>query len=119
VPIWKYVLGKFVIPETGKKSGVEVSFGYNKNDAVLVDFDSGHASYERPSTTGGRSTLIRDQGPVEAVIYTHDGKLIAHDSAADNNNKTRTERLDAWRDRVKKVKEDGKKEGPGPKIGGS
>jgi hypothetical protein len=115
VPVWKYTLGKFFIPETGKRLGTDMSFAFTNptSDAVLVDFDNGDATHDRP---GGKP--IKEKGPTEVLIYTHDGKLISHDSATDGEDQGRTKRLTGWRDRlIETLKGGSKTNDTGPRLG--
>jgi hypothetical protein len=110
-PVWRTTRDDFVIEnDIEKKRGrrtrpeklVEVDFGARRLDGldpVLVDFEEGSAITEYGTAR------VREDYATEVLLLTPDGKLVAHNSAADARDEERIERLNYFRDRLKKVKE--------------
>jgi hypothetical protein len=119
VPIWKYNVEAFGLAgqrsdplgvPPPKSPGYPVSFGYAINDAVLVDFEDGEVVHEGTREKG--KTTFREMAPVEALLLTHEGKLIDLDAAVDADDGQRRKRLDDYRKRVAELRE---KAEPGPR----
>jgi hypothetical protein len=110
VPVWNYEKEKFVLVESSRTPGSAVRFGYAINDAVLVDFKGGEATHEGTREKG--KTTFREMAPVEALLFTHEGKLIDLDAAVDADDGQRRKRLDDYRKRVAELRE---KAEPGPR----
>jgi len=104
VPLWRETMDAFVLAATGvagrQKSGMEVNFGHARNEAIMVDFEGPEHTYQR---AGGPA--VKETTTTEVLILSHDGKLVAHDSETDKKNAERIERLEAWRKRIKDIKE--------------
>jgi hypothetical protein len=121
VPIWKYNVEAFVLAgqkidpvplgvPPPKSTGYPVRFGYAINDPVLVDFKGGDVVHE--GTREKAKTTFREHAPVEALLFTHEGKLIDLDAAVDADDVQRRKRLDEYRKRVAGL---GEKKEPGPR----
>jgi len=105
IPIWSPQDDKYLFANSSdenrrrgarRRRGALVDFS---TDALLVDFQGG----EKVQTVGDRN--VSDSVPVEMLIQTSDGRLIVRKSSDDVPNKERKERVAAWRQRVKEVKE--------------
>jgi hypothetical protein len=105
VPLWRETMDAFVLaasPIAGRQkgSGLEVNFSHLKEEAILVDFEGPDHNYQR---AGGPA--VKETTATEVLILSHDGKLLARDSETDRKNAERVDRLNAWRQRIKDVKE--------------
>ncbi len=87
-----------------EKHLINVPFG---DDSVLVDFEGGDMVYRKTIKIGEKTTTknLADKAATEVLILSPDGKLIAHNSVADKEDSTRTQRLKNWREQIKKLKE--------------
>jgi hypothetical protein len=107
VPLWVENMDTFVIASSGnlrqKTPGIDVDFSHHNNKAILVDFEGGpEHSYQRT----GAPLVKEDKGTTtEVLILSPDGKLVAHDTDSDRNSQERKDRLEAYRKRIKEVKE--------------
>ena len=90
VPYWRTAQDRFTLasdpsPKLGEARKapltVEVSFFHEGEEPIVVDFHGGH-----------------DQTPEVVLLYTADGKLLAHSSAVDAADPDRIQRLDKVRD---------------------
>jgi hypothetical protein len=96
VPVWSPERESFVfLPPPGKRSGsVPVDFRVRAEGqgapAVMVDFEGGTISESVP--VGGKSRSVSDEGPIQQLILTSDGKLVVHDSKKDMENPEREAR---------------------------
>jgi len=125
VPIWHDTRECFLIDskKIGNNTvyGSIVDFAHPTNDAILVDFQGGDFNYERAEKKEDKPPVVhrlRDSARTEMVIFSPEGKLLVQDSANDSDNNDRKARLDAWRARVKEVR-DGKTAGTGNPVGGN
>jgi hypothetical protein len=104
VPVWMSDLDGFHLAANNlanrRINGIEVDFGSPVNEAILVDYEGGKLEHQRP---GG--VKVQEDTTVETLILSSDGRLLAHDSRSDTNNAERKNRVQAWRDRIKDVKE--------------
>jgi hypothetical protein len=126
VPVWRYTRESFVIagdpdPRQTRRlgPGIDVNFGHDRPDGVeaaVVDFEGGSQSHERVlGRTADDKPITRkvvDDSATEVLLLSPDGKLLAHDSAHDVNDKDRKGKLDRYRKRVSEVK-NGKARGTG------
>lgn len=118
VPIWWPTLSKYLFAvnaeDIGKKRAPGVRFTRSKGvpvdfntQALLVDFEGGKRNY----TVGANK--VQDEGPIEALVLTRDGKLLVHNSKTDTDNTERIERHKEWKETQQKVKDDAEnKSGP-------
>ncbi len=118
VPIWWPTLKKYLFAvnadDIGKKRaagtrfirsrGVPVDFN---TQSLLVDFEGGKRNYQ----VGAAKVL--DEGPIEALVLTQDGKLLVHSSKTDTENKERADRYKEWKDTQEKVKSEADNKGGG------
>jgi hypothetical protein len=118
VPIWWPTLKKYLFAvnaeDIGKKRPPGVRFTRSKGvpvdfntQALLVDFEGGKRNYQ----VGANKIL--DEGPIEALVLTRDGKLLVHNSKADTDNKEREDRYKEWDETQKKVKDETDNKGKG------
>jgi len=132
VPFWSYTHREFTLmhdPKAkGKVSGIEVDFGFGRNDrnppeALVVDFEHGRpSSYSkvaRRTEDKVETRDVKDQCAVEVVLLSPDGKLLGHNAAEDTEDKDRKERRERIIERVKDVKEHKKKDAEPKKPFGS
>jgi hypothetical protein len=103
VPLWSDTRDAFVLV-TGagprdKKGGMEVSFAHPSNEDVLVDFEGGHATHAR-----GTGKPVDEKCAIEALVFSADGKLLAHNSAQDTNSNDRLKDLKDWKNRIEEVR---------------
>jgi hypothetical protein len=144
VPHWRPLLDAFAIaidPKT-KKERIEVGFHEERPDGnrtILVDFEGGKMEYEKgamvktaqPADEEGKSapvvepkpraagTVVKDTTSIEVMLLSPDGKLLVHDSGEDSKDQVRRDRLRAWRERIKEVKNGtAKTDGPPKTPGG-
>jgi hypothetical protein len=117
VPVWVVSRGQFELGSRGGKvkaktakgdTGVAVDFTPGHRPDLLVDFEGGKRSY-----AAGRSSM-NDEASLEALILTHDGKLIVRNSRDDSDDfgwkstealdhvtgRERRVRYEAWRERL-------------------
>jgi hypothetical protein len=104
VPVWMPALDTFHLAASGSANkritGVEVDFANPVNETILIDFEGGPIQYQRPG-----ALKVQEDTTLETVMLSPEGKLLAHDSQSDTNNIDRKNRLVAWRERIKDVKE--------------
>jgi hypothetical protein len=124
LPVWQYVKDSFILPYEDQKkkrggkirTGVQVNFGYDNSDAqtILVDFEGGRVSHAPPAAAEGARPArgISETTPIEVLMLSPDGKLLARNSQADANDKERQERREEFQKRVQHVRE-GKPGGAG------
>lgn len=107
VPVWMPKQDCFVLaqpPESFKKKrlvqhkGIPVDFN---TGALLVDFNGGKQSV--PVKRDGKDLTIREDGALEMLVLTPDGKLLVRNGREDTENKARQERLKNWTEWVKAV----------------
>jgi hypothetical protein len=109
VPVWSPERESFVfLPPPGKRSGsVPVDFRVRAegqgNPAVMVDFEGGTVSESVP--VGGKSRSVSDDGPIQQLILTPDGKLVVHNSRRDMDDPERKKRDEDWQKEQKEVQE--------------
>ena len=105
-----------------------MSFGATNNDAVLVDFTDPVVSYKRTAESkeeGGASVQleVKDTAPQEVLVLSPEGKLLAHNTDADKDDKDRKDRLAAWRKKIEDMEKKNEtkpgKDDPFSKPGGS
>jgi hypothetical protein len=136
VPIWAPEQSTFVLagqaPRTGadKRPTADMTFIEPKKAPLLVDFEGGTAIYRRGGTPVARNedgtpmegakptpgTEVKVPAATEILLLSPDGKLLAHDSAADEKDKERTEREKEYSKRVDEAS--GKTDHPAPAAGG-
>ncbi len=106
VPYWRKNQDRFtmaterqppVTPEQKHVNSVEVPFEPDGKETILVDFRGGEVSSER-------TPAIADAAPVEVLLCTADGKLLAYNSAVDAADPDRIHRLEAVRAWIRTVK---------------
>jgi hypothetical protein len=124
VPFWSpedrgFVLAKNtnLPPRSPEANLVEIEFGTEPNEApILVDFQGGANQplvYKRliPARAEGEKSgfsEVRDNSPMELVLLSPEGKLLARNSVTDEADSQRKERHDNWIKHIKEV-EDGNK----------
>jgi hypothetical protein len=121
VPVWSYTRESFNFPRDHKKlDGIEVHFGYKAGggqpEPILVDFQRGRTTYDYITARTEdkiESAKVSDESNANALILNPDGRLILAEGADDMEDKTRIERLNAVRTRLKEV-EKGNKPAPNP-----
>jgi len=105
VPLWQDTRDAFVLVTKAsprdKQGGMEVNFAHPSNEDVLVDFEGGTASYKRST---GDTKPVDEKCAVEALVFSSDGKLLAHNSAQDANSEARRKRLQDWKLRIEEVR---------------
>jgi hypothetical protein len=117
-PYWRTTQEQFVLATepkaTRRAPGVPVSFRPDwpdGRDTLLVDFEGGSLDYKRVASRDedGKPNYrpIRDSVATEMLLLTPDGKLLAHEGAADAKDEQRTKRLKEVKDRLKEVKSPG------------
>jgi hypothetical protein len=138
VPIWSVEQSTFVLagrpPTRGadRRPTQEVQFIDARRAPLLVDFEGGTVTYRRGGSAapknedgttveGAKATPATDVrftgAATEVLLLTPDGKLLAHNSAEDEMDEARKERLKKYDDRVSEA--EGKSEAPTPgKPGG-
>ena len=121
VPYWRSQQDRFTMaadqtPRANDKhyvASVDVPFVPDGKEPILVDFTGGDVHYARthPKTDDAAAPAaelpISDKAPEELLLYTADGKLLAHHSAKDATDPERIKRLEdvrKWIDEVKKTK---------------
>jgi hypothetical protein len=119
VPVWEFAREMFVlqgvVDEKDRRTpkGVEVPFGNINRPSVLVDFEGGKQSYahknERPFDEISRTEVL----VMSLLVMSPDGKLMAHNSSSDAEDKVRKERLKSWRERLDEVRKQTKPSGTG------
>jgi hypothetical protein len=141
VPYWRTTQDKFTMyadssppakPELAKKwlASVEVTFMPENEEPILVDYRGGEADYTRTHPRSGDAAplpaepQVQDKAPHEVLLYTADGKLLAHSAAQDAADRDRAKRVEdarKWIEEIKKAKGGKDSEnwfgptGPGPK----
>ena len=124
VPIWWPTLKKYLFAvnadDIGKKRAAGTRFTRSKGvpvdfntQSLLVDFEGGKRNYQ----VGAAKVL--DEGPIEALVLTQDGKLLVHSSKTDTENKERADRYKEWKDTQEKVKSEADNKGGGRPASGS
>jgi hypothetical protein len=99
VPVWITVRNAFEFlkgPSGRRTISVDFSTG-----ALLVDFEGGKVNRNLP--VGGKSHFINDEGPVEHLVFTADGKLLVHNGREQKNDAERKHRYDEWKKRLNEV----------------
>ena len=121
VPYWRTTQDRFTMatdvppPPAGRAAklppSVDVPFVPENEAPVVVDFRGGDVTYKRthpktddPAAATDQPPAIQDKAPLEVLLITPDGKLLAHDSANDIPDQQRVERLQKVRDWIKNVK---------------
>ncbi len=119
VPFWKYGIEAFDFVTDPKstsprnKERIEVSYRDTRQsgtETMLVDFDGGTTSYEKPVTKKEddekpqRGQVVTDKASTELILLSPDGKLLVHESAVDTKDEDRVKRHKAWRDWIEEVK---------------
>jgi hypothetical protein len=130
LPYWMPQQESFVLAVTPKDkpkpgitgelpTGIEVNFAHEPTDTLLVDFEGGELSHQRMADGKPSGKPLREAAPTEVLLLSPEGKLLALDSSVDGSDKTergkeRKERLDAWRTRIKDVREHKRDNAPVP-----
>ncbi len=103
---------------------VETPFFPDGAEPILVDFTGGEAAYARKHPGAEEAPpqaapAVQDRSAVEVLLYTADGRLLAHDSATDSADPERVGRLKSVREWIREVKEmkSGKDEMPSNPFG--
>ena len=123
VPIWWPTLKKYLFAvnadDIGKKRAAGTRFTRSKGvpvdfntQSLLVDFEGGKRNYQ----VGAGKVL--DEGPIEALVLTQDGKLLVRNSKTDTENKERADRYKEWKDTQEKVKNEADNKGGGRPASG-
>lgn len=111
VPVWAPKLDDFVFaqpPEVIKKKkivqhkGIPVDFN---TGALLVDFNGGKQTM--PVKRDGKDLTLREEGSLEMLVLSPDGKLLVRNSRDDAQNKERQDRFKTWTDWIKAVESGG------------
>lgn len=98
-----YILAAFSDPRLLAAKRVEVNFS-DGTPPLLVDFGGGAVTYGK----------VKDQAPREVLLFTPDGKLLAHDPKADKDEEDkRKKRLDEWRNLVRTIRQRDRGRRPG------
>jgi hypothetical protein len=108
LPIWKSTQNTFILPTVSEKinrragkpnTGIDVEFGQDppENNLILVDFEGGRVSSEKPK--------VDDTCAIEVLMLSPDGKLLARNSVKDTNDDERKERRDKALKRIQDVRE--------------
>jgi hypothetical protein len=114
VPYWSPADEAFVLakdPTLPREKTIDVSFTADgKEDAILVDYEGGDMVYKRvipPDTEDGQPRVveIKDKAPRELLILETDGQLVVRNSAKDDTDPERKERVEKWRKRIKEIEE--------------
>jgi hypothetical protein len=121
VPVWrpqKETMSLLTDSTTRKRNpGVDVNFGYDRIDqkeAILVDFEGGRQQHLRvvkrsdDPDTKPTTRPVDDESSTDVLILSPDGKLLAHNTAADAKNPEREKRLKEVRDNILKSADEGK-----------
>jgi hypothetical protein len=110
VPVWDLDQDKFVLAADANarggrrgQTGRKIDFNDPANPTILVDFEGGVVSVPRP---GGSAKRLDEKCATEVLLLSDDGKLQCRNSATDSADKGRIDRLKAYQDRIKKVKEE-------------
>jgi hypothetical protein len=110
LPIWIYTRNAFILPAEEKsrlsrrvKTGIDVEFGQenSENNLILVDFEGGRINIP--------SSKADDICPIEVLMLSPDGKLLARNSLNDTKDDERIKRREKVLKRVQEVRE-GKQE---------
>jgi hypothetical protein len=56
-------------------------------------------------SVGGRARPVSDEGPIQQLILTSEGKLVVQDSRTDMESAERKTRYDNWKEEQKAVQE--------------
>ena len=121
-PYWRTTQDKFVMasdlppprpsgPPPKIPPSVEVPFAPDGEAPLVVDFAGGAVNYQRthPKTDDAAAPAdqplkVDDKAPLQVLIMTGDGKLLAHDSARDATDPVRVKRVQDVRDWIQNVK---------------
>ncbi len=103
VPLWVDVKESFELanaPGVGRqrKTLIDLPFGSDKGETVVVDFERGEASHVR----GAKK--VSEPIPTEVLLLTPDGKLVARDAQTDREDPERKERYDQWKKRLDEIR---------------
>jgi hypothetical protein len=112
LPIWIYSRNAFILPSEERttraarargNTGIDVDFGEEnpENNLILVDFEGGRINIP--------SSKADDICPIEVLMLSPDGKLLARTSLKDANDSERQKRREQVLKRIQEVRE-GKKE---------
>jgi hypothetical protein len=105
LPVWHENMDSFIIPtdknERGQlQTGLNVNFAHPNNESVLVDIEGPDlATYTRGTVR------TKDEVDTEAIVLSHEGKLVVYSSERDKNDKERIQRVEHWKSRVKATKD--------------
>ncbi len=106
VPYWRKAQDRFTMAtdrpppkalEQKHSNSVEAPFESDGKETILVDFRGGEVSSKR-------MPAMADAAPVEVLLCTADGKLLARNSAVDAADPDRVHRLEAVRAWIRTVK---------------
>ncbi len=124
LPVWSAPHNDFLLPvdPVGRKSkvrGFEVDFGHDEDkQTVLVDFEGGQLTYNRPAPTNEDETKAKprvdDAYATEVLLMTPEGKLLGHDSATDSADPQRIHQREVSIRRVLHVLTKTNKSNPAP-----
>jgi hypothetical protein len=101
LPVWRELMDGFIIPHDKNEKnqwqyGLNVNFAHRPNESVLVDIEGPEsATYKRGTA------LIKEDVDTEAIVLSHDGKLLVYNSARDRNDQERLKRVEHWKSRLK------------------
>jgi hypothetical protein len=90
-------------PSRLRQKGIPIDFA---TEDLLVDFEGGTLTY----MPGPGKPYVKDEGPVEMLVASPDGKLFVRNSKDDYANELRIEREEKVTKETEKLKEDKKKE---------
>jgi hypothetical protein len=97
VPIWSDTRESWALMPAAEKNrkGVDVLFGDPARPTVLADSESGEQRHPR---------VRREQAGGEVLILAPDGRLRAHNTADDSDDRERKARVEAWHKRIEEVR---------------
>jgi hypothetical protein len=111
VAIWRHTQEAFSLATNSKNpknTGIDIDFAHEGSDSILVDFEGGKVDYKRLAGVKDDKPVyedVKDEMATEVLLLSPEGNLLSHNSKIDAEDKERIERLKAWRERIKEVRE--------------
>jgi hypothetical protein len=94
------------VHKKNKKIPVIFSMNSGSGDLLMVDFQGGKMNYTRPALTeDAKPTNVDDRAPIEVLLMAPNGRLLVRDNVTDSSDEERKARYDAWKTRLKDVKD--------------